>query len=423
MNQFSWQGPCQQMFVGVQAHGSAISNHVSSTSVTHQSTQRSGLSFFRSRVLFSFLASVIMVSFGTAVADDGPLVLISSFAPAEKGGIQSYSLDAAKGQLKPLHRTEGVENPFFTVVSKDGKFLYTIHATTFGGKDPEQVAAYALEGRTGKMKLLNRQSTRGTASCYLDIDASGKTVLVANYTTGNVASLAVRDDGSLGEPVSFFQHAGSSVDPVRQKGPNAHCFVISPDNRFAFAADLGIDQILGYRLNASTATLAPNDPASVKTPAGAGPRHLTFHPNGKYVYVINELHNSVTLFDYASATGTLTQRTTISTIPADYKGVTHCADLKITPNGRFLYGTNRGHDSIAAYEIASNGELKLLGIIPSLGKGPQNLAITKDGALLLCANMPGNNVALFRIDPKTGTLKVVGEPVSLIGPSCIRILE
>lgn len=391
-------------------------------------TSRSyGVEIFRMRpvlrFLFSLAVSLIMVSSGAAVAEEGPLVLVSSFAAGETGGIQSYRLDGAKGELKPLHRNGGIENAFFTVVSRDRKFLYSIDAPTFGGKDPEQVAAFTLDGQTGQLKLLNRQSTRGTASCYLDIDATGKTVLVANYTTGNVASFPVRDDGSLGESVSFFQHAGSSVDPARQKGPNAHCFVISPDNRFAFAADLGIDQILGYRLNASTATVTRNEPPSVKTPAGAGPRHLTFHPNGKYVYVINELKNSVTLFDYAKETGILTERTTISTIPADFKGVTHCADLKITPNGQFLYGTNRGHDSIAAYRIAANGELTLLAIIPSLGKGPQNLAITSDGKTLLCANMPGNNVAVFRIDSKTGLLTSIGKPVAQASPSCIRIIE
>ena len=357
-----------------------------------------------------------------ALAEE-PVVLISSFAAGEMGAIQAYQLDTATARLKPIHRTEGIENPFFTVVSQDQKYLYTIHAKTFGGQDPEQVAAYALEGRTGRMTLLNRQSTRGTASCYLDIDATGKTVLVANYTTGNVASFPVREDGSLGESVSFFQHAGSSVDPARQQGPNAHCFVISPDNRFAFAADLGIDQVLGYRLNAATATLSRNEPAFVKTPPGAGPRHLTFHPNGKYVYVINELKNSITLFDYASDRGALTERTTISTLPAGFTGTSYCADLKITPNGKFLYGTNRGHDSIAAYQIGSDGVLTLLGIEPSRGQGPQNLAITANGALLLCANMPGNNLAIFRIHDQTGKLAPVGDPVSQPSPSCIRILR
>lgn len=301
--------------------------------------------------------------------------------------------------------------------------MYSIHAKNFGGTENEHVAAYEIAGATGQLRLLNRQSALGTAACYLDVDATGKTVVVANYSTGSVASLPVREDGSLGEVATFVQHEGSSVNPSRQEGPHAHCIVVSPDNRFVYAADLGLDQVLGYRLDAKISTLSPNEQPFVKTPPGAGPRHLTFHPNGKHVYVINELTNSVTLFDYDSTSGTLTKRQTISTLPKDFDGTSHCADLKITPNGRFLYGTNRGYDSIAAYEIGDDGHLTLLRIEPSLGKGPQNLAIAPGGKLLLCANMPGNNVAVFRINPETGGLQSVGEPIEMTSPSCIMILS
>jgi 6-phosphogluconolactonase len=254
------------------------------------------------------------------------------------------------------------------------------------------------------------------------VDATGKTVLVANYSSGSVASLPVQEDGSLGKPASFYQHTGSSVDPSRQKEPHAHCIVVSPDNRFVYAADLGLDQVLGYRLDAATAKLTPIRPPFVRTRPAAGPRHLTFHPNGKQVYVINELANSVTLFDYVANSGNLIEKQTISTLPKEFAGKSYCADLKITPDGRFLYGTNRGHDSVAAYRIGADGNLTLLAIEPSLGKGPQNLAITPDGTLLLCANMAGNNVAVFRIDHKTGGLTSVGSPISMPSPSCIRVM-
>ena len=372
--------------------------------------------------LLSLAVGAMLSQTGPNSFADDPLIFVSSFGAGANGAIQAYRLELTTGKLNPVHRTVNVEHPFFIVLSPNQKYLYSIHAKSFGGSEPEQVAAYALEGRSGRMKLLNRQSTRGTASCYLDVDATGKTVLVANYTTGNVASFSVREDGSLGEAVSFFQHAGSSIDPVRQKGPNAHCIVVSPDNRYAFAADLGIDQVMSYRLDAATATLSPNQPPFVKTPAGAGPRHLTFHPDGKHVYVINELKNSVTMFDYDINSGVMTERQTISTLPSDFTGTSHCADLKITPDGRFLYGTNRGHHSIAAYRIGSDGRLTLIGIEPSLGDGPQNLLIAGNGTLLLCANMPGNNVAVFRIDGHTGVLKSVGDPVGITSPSCIRIL-
>ena len=370
---------------------------------------------------FLCLGAMVNQTTSTAQADD-PLVLITSFAGNEKGAINAYRLNLQTAALSTVYQNTGLENPYFSVVSRDQKFLYSIYAKNFGGAEPEQVAAYALEGRTGKLKPLNRQSTKGTASCYLDIDATGKTVLVANYSTGNVASLPVKPDGSLGEPVSFFQHAGSSVNPDRQKSPNAHCFVISPDNRFAFAADLGIDQVLSYRLDAATAKLTQNQPPFAKVPAGAGPRHLTFHPNGKHVYVINELKNSVTHYEYATETGVMSEQKTVSTLPADFTGVSNCADVKVTPNGKYLYGTNRGHDSIAAFRVAEDGSLTHIGNEPSLGKTPQNLAIVANGSLLLCANMGGNNVVAFRIDETTGRLKPVGKPVEIASPSCIRIL-
>jgi 6-phosphogluconolactonase len=316
-----------------------------------------------------------------------------------------------------------VEHPFFLAVSPDNKFLYSIHAPgQFGGEAHEQIAAYEILGRTGELKLLNHQSTRGSSSCYLDVDATGKTVVVANYSTGSVAALPVRKDGSLGEISSFEQHTGSSVDPARQEGPHTHCAVISPDNRFVYAADLGLDKVLSYRLDQDAAKLVPSPQPFVRTLPGAGPRHLTFHPAGRHVYVINELANSITLFDCDAQSGILIEQQTISTLPEGFSGTSYCADVKITPNGRFLYGTNRGHDSIAIYRIGDDGQLTLLKNEPSLGEAPQNLAITPGGELLLCANMTGNNVVVFRIDPQTGGLTPVGQPISLPSPSCIRVL-
>ena len=366
------------------------------------------------------LGGMVTAAVSSQAAD--PLVFVSAFAAGDEGAIHAYRLNLKTGKLKLVHRTTDVEHPFFTALSPDGKFLYAIHAEQFGGKESEEVAAYAIQGSAGRLKLLNRQSARGTASCYLDVDATGKTVLVANYSTGSVAALPVNKDGSLGEAASFVQHAGSSVDPKRQKGPYAHSIVASPDNRFAYAADLGIDKIQNYRLNSKSAKLTANAQPFVRTPPGAGPRHLTFHPNGRHLYAINELKNSVTLFDQDAETGALALRQTVSTLPEDFTGTSHCADLKITPDGKFLYGTNRGHDSIAMYRLGKDGGLTRIGIEPSLGKGPQNLLITPDGGLLLCANMPGGNVVVFRIDPKTGALKPVGDPVAVPRPSCIRLL-
>ncbi|MCE9560670.1 MAG: lactonase family protein [Planctomycetes bacterium] len=374
------------------------------------------------RISIFALAALGMIAATATTSAKEPLVFITAFAPGEQGGIHAYEFDTKLGKLKQIHRTAGAENPFFLALSPNKKFLYSIHAKQFGGKENEQVAAYEVVGRTGELKLLNRQSAEGTAACYLDVDKTGKAVLVANYSSGSVASLPVKEDGSLGEHASFFKHAGSSVNPKRQKEPHAHCIVVSPDNQYAYAADLGLDQILCYKIDPATAKLTPNKTPFSKSPAGAGPRHLTFHPNGKRVYVINELLNSVSVFDYDPESGSLTEKQTISTLPSDFKGTSYCADLKITPDGRFLYGTNRGHDSIAAYSIGDDGKLTLVAIEPSLGKGPQNLAITPGGEWLICANMPGKNVAVFKIDAKSGQLKSAGEPISQPSPSCIMLL-
>jgi 6-phosphogluconolactonase len=365
------------------------------------------------------LGLAVLASVRGAVADE-QLVFISSFAAGDDGAINAFVLHSEAPRLEPAERTAGVANPFFLAISPDRKFLYSIHAPEgFSGPAEEQVAAFEIVSPSGQLKKLNTQSSRGTASCYLAVDATGRTVVVANYTTGSVAALPINADGSLSEAASFVQHKGSSVDKARQEGPHAHCFVISPDNRFAYSADLGLDQVLVYALDPATAKLTPASPPFARTPQGAGPRHLTFHPQKPWMYVINEMANSVTLFDHDAESGGLKERQTISTLPDDFKGTSYCADLKITPDGRFLYGTNRGHDSIACYKIGDDGQLTLLAIESSLGAGPQNLAITAGGDMLLCANMPGNNVALFRIDPTSGKLTSLGEPVKVTSPSCI----
>ncbi len=372
------------------------------------------------RAFTSFLSGVLcMVSVTLSAAE--PLVFISAFASGDKAGIHAFRFDSKTGALQPLHRTTDIQNPFFLAVSPDQHFLYAINAEKFGGPEDEFVAAYALEGRTGQLKRLNQQSARGTASWYLDVDATGRTVVVANYESGSVASLPVKEDGSLSESASFEQHSGSSIDPQRQKGPNAHSIVISPDNRFALAADLGIDKILIYQLDAAKAKLTPNEAQPfVKMQPGSGPRHISFHPNGRHVYVINELANTVTCFDYAASSGMLTERQTIATLPTGFTGTSYTADLKITPDGKYLYGTNRGHDSIASYRIGEDGSLTLLSIDPSLGKGPQNILITPDGQWLISANMPGNSVVVFRIDATNGKIAATGTPIEMPMPSCIR---
>ncbi len=378
-----------------------------------------------SRILLAagaFIVSAALSPFATSAQAADPLVFISSFASGDKGGIQAYHLDVAAGTLKPQALTKDLPNPFYLAISPDQKYLYSIYAKAFGGKEPEEVAAFELVGRGGELKPLNRQSSKGTASCYLHVDATGKTILVANYTSGDVASLPIKADGSLGEAASYFEHLKASGISGEKLVSHAHSIITSPNNKFAYAADLGLDRVFIYKLDAAAGKMAVNEPNSGKTPAKAGPRHVTFHPGGKWLYAIGETGNVVTVFDYDAETGGLTEKQTISTVPADFTGKSFTADVKVTPNGKFLYGTNRGHDSVACYKIGDDGRLTLLAIEPSLGKGPQNLAITAGGELLLCANMPGNNVVVFRIGDD-GKLKAVGEPITQTMPSCIMLVK
>jgi 6-phosphogluconolactonase len=350
------------------------------------------------------------------------LIFISAYTGGDESAIHAYEFDRVTGALNLIHRTTDVEHPFLMTLSPDKRFLYTNHSPGGFGKGGDHVAAYEIVGRTGELKLLNRQPTGGMAACYTEIDATARTVLVAHYDTGDIMSLPVRDDGSLGEVASVMTHEGSSVNASRQECAHAHCVIVSPDNRFAYAADLGIDKIMCYRLDAASAKLSPNQESFVRTPPGAGPRHLTFHPSGQPFYCINELENSITVFDHNADSGMLIERQTISTLPEDFAGHSQCADVKITPDGRFLYGTNRGHDSIAAYRIGDDGGLTLIAIESSLGKGPQNLAITPDGGMLLCANEPSHGVVVFKIDVESGKLVQVGDSVAMPEPSCILVV-
>ena len=369
------------------------------------------------------LALIFLMS-KSAFAADQPLVFVSSFAGGEDGAIQAFHLDPATGSLKVAARTSGISNPFFMAISPDDKYLYAIHAEKFGGKENEEVAAHAIENEQGKLRLLNRKASHGTATCYVDVDDTGRALVLANYSSGNVASLPIAEDGSLLDAASIVQHEGSSVNPKRQKGPNAHSIVVSPDNRFVYAADLGIDNILCYQLDAGAGAISPNEEHPfVALAPGSGPRHLTFHPDGKHLYAINELLNTITAYSYHGETGRLDEMQTISTLPDDFDGVTHTADLKITPDGNYLYGTNRGHDSIAAYRIGEDRQLSLIDIVPSLGKGPQNLAITTDGKWLLCANLPESNLVVFAIDSESGTITPQGQAIEIAKPACIMILE
>ena len=354
------------------------------------------------------------------------LVFLTMFAADDAGGIRAFHLDPVAGTLAPAAVTKGCPNGFFLSLSPDRRTLYSLTAGKFGDADTEEVIAWRIVGRDGTLVSLGRKPARGPVTCFLATDPSGRSLLLAHYNGATVAAMKLATDGSLAGDPTVVLHEGKGADPGRQEAPHPHAIVPAPavpgGPQFVYAADLGADAIFAYRLDAATANLVAADPPLVRTRPGAGPRHLAFHPDGRRLYAINELDNTVGVYDFDPATGRLAERQVISTLPPDFEGKTYTADLEFTPDGRFLYGTNRGHDSIVVYGVAADGRLSLVEIVPSRGKGPQNLAITPDGGLLVCANMPGNSVTVFRIERQTGRLTAVGTPTEVASPSCIAIL-
>jgi len=335
-------------------------------------------------------------------------------------GIYVARFDTATGALSAPELAAEARNPSFLALHPNGRFLYAVGE--LGGAQGGALSAYAIEAGTGRLKPINQVSSRGSSPCHLAVDKTGRYVIVVNYGSGSVAAYALKEDGSLGESTAFIQHAGSSVNPKRQQGPHAHSVNISPDNRFAVVADLGLDQVLVYRFDASKGSLEANQPPYAKVAPGSGPRHFAFHPTGRYAYVINELASTVTAFRWDARQGALTEIQTISTLPAEFKGENYTAEVVVHPNGRFLYGSNRGHDSIAVFAIDKQGKLALVEVAPSGGQMPRNFALAPGGQWLLAANQRSNNVVVFRVDAGTGRLKPSGTEIKVGAPVCVRFL-
>jgi len=340
--------------------------------------------------------------------------------PPKSKGIYHSRLDAKTGTLSSPTLVMETASPSFLALHPTGKFLYAVGEIPNGGG----VKSFAVDGASGKLTLLNEESSGGSGPTHLAVDASGRALIVANYTSGSVASLPIGEDGRLGPAASFFQHKGSSVNERRQAGPHAHCVNVSPDNRFAVSADLGMDKVLVYKLDAAKATLAVNDPPSVSLAPGSGPRHFAFHPNGRFAYVINEMVCTMTAFTWDSERGALTELHTVSTLPngvAVGAGMS-TAEVFVHPNGRFLYGSNRGHDTIAVYGVGADGRLQLIENAPAGVKVPRNFNLDPTGQWLLAAGQNSDDVAVHRVNSTTGRLTASGVKVSVGSPVCVVFL-
>jgi len=343
------------------------------------------------------------------------IAYIGTYTSQNSKGIYAFRFNSGTGTLTPLGLAAETSNPSFLAVHPNQRFLYAV-----GENNAGTVSAFAIE-TPGKLKLLNTVSSRGSGPCHIAIDKTGQWLFVANYNNGSIASLPIHPDGTLGEAAVSIQHAGSSVDRRRQTGPHAHSVNPSPDNRFLVVTDLGLDQILVYRFDVKTGALTPNAPPFTKSTPGSGPRHLTWSSDGKFAWVLNEMAATVTALAYDKALGVFSDLQTISALPNDFAGSKSGAEVAVHPNGRFLYTSNRGHDSIAIFDVdARKGLLTPSTWASTRGKTPRHFASDPTGAYLIAANQDSNGLAVFRTDPKTGGLADTGNiseapaPVSIV---------
>lgn len=344
--------------------------------------------------------------------------------PGERGragGMYLCSFDHASGRLSIVKEFPDIPNPAFLALAPDGRTLFAVNeVTSIDNHDGGAVSAFTRAPETGGLTFLNRESSHGADPAHLAVDSTGGYVLVANYSTGSVAMLPVNPDGSLQPASDVHQHSGSSVNPERQQGPHAHSITPDPTNTVALAADLGLDQVLIYRLDLENGRLVPNDPPYGKIHDGGGPRHLVFHPTAPCVYVINELDSTITTCRWDLVGRVLEPRQTVSTLPDGFSDWNSCADIHITPDGNFLYGSNRGHQSIAIFAVDPlTGTLTPLGHQSTLGEHPRNFAIDPSGTFLLAANQNTDTIVTFHLNPETGALTETGHTLAIPSPVCI----
>lgn len=330
-------------------------------------------------------------------------------------GIYGFDFDPATGALNHVNTTSGVVNPSFLALDAASSNLYAVNEGDRG-----QVTAFRRDLETNGLQEINTQVSEGDGPCYVSVSGSGQHVLVANYGSGSVAALPVKEDGGLQPASSAVQHNGSGPNPDRQEGPHAHMIAPVPDGRFVLAVDLGQDRVIAYRLDPASGSLAAaGEPAGAHADPGAGPRHFAFTPDGRYVVVINELASTVTSYAYDAETGAMEPLQTESTLPSDFTGKNTTAQIIISPDGRFVYGSNRGDDSIAYWAIGDDGRLTFAGRVPSGGKEPRNFNIDPTGRWLLAANQNSDTIVTFRRDADSGTIEPTGDVANVPTPVCI----
>ncbi len=386
--------------------------------VTNKPSRRE---FLKASVVGALGALIVPTHGRTVLRAQARTLYVGTYTNSGKSeGIYVYRMDTSSGELTRIHSVQAV-NPSYLALDRSTRHLYAVNEVDqFEGKSSGAVSAFRIDPRTGDPTFLNQEPSLGADPCYVSLDRTGKFLLVANYTGGNVSVFPIRSDGSLGAATDHVQHEGSSVHK-NQKGPHAHCFMLDPTNRFALAADLGIDKVLVYRFDSMHGKLRPARELWASLKPGAGPRHLTFHPRGRFLFAINELDSTISVFSYDGRRGSLREVQTISTLPADFSGNNSCADVHVSPSGRFLYGSNRGHDSIVVFWIdQATGRLKQVEHVSTQGKTPRNFTLDPSDTFLLVANQNSDTVVTFRVDQKTGKLQPTGHVAEIPVPVCLK---
>jgi 6-phosphogluconolactonase len=349
--------------------------------------------------------------FATGIFAQGWTMYVGTYTKGTSKGIYAYKFQAGTGKLTSIGLAGESSNPSFLAVHPNQRFLYAVNENAKG-----MISAFAIDAN-GNLKPINQVSSKGADPCHLSIDKTGKWLFVANYTSGSAAAFPINANGALGEASATFQHSGKSVNAERQSGPHAHVAAISPDNRFVWVCDLGLDEVLSYRIDPTKGGMTPNDPPFAKVEPGFGPRHVVFRADSKFAYVEGEMGGAVTVFSYDAAKGAMKQTQVISTLPAGYTGQKAGAEIALHPSSKFLYASNRGHDSIAIFKVdAATGGLTFSGTVPTEGKTPRNFVIDPSGNLLLVANQDSNNIVVFKIDQATGGLTPTGDKYDLGAP-------
>jgi 6-phosphogluconolactonase len=356
-----------------------------------------------------------------AQAARNELIYVGTYTGHGSQGIYSYHFDPETGRTTAIGLVAKTENPTFLAVHPSGRFLYAVNEVDeYEGKPSGAVSAFAIDQKSGALTLLNRVGSLGKGPAHLSVDETGKYLLLANYGGGSVAVFPIGDDGRIGTSTSVVQHSGSGANPERQAEPHAHQIIVSSDNRFALAADLGLDKVLVYRFDAKQGTLSPNNPPFAATEPGAGPRHAAFHPNRKIVYVLNELTSTVDTFSYDARSGQMRELQSLSTLPKDFAGKNTDAEIVVDAKGKFVYASSRGHDSITVFAVnPKTGTLLQVQDISSGGKAPRNFAIDPTGKWLFAANQNSSNIVLFQVDPNTGQLSSMQQVLDTIAPVCV----